>query len=221
MIKQEILSSDLNLSAVISNSLNDQITEVDYLKLAVGYYLFDLVPKTRKEQTKQINFNDCSRLIENLMTAKFMQKIEMFNQMQNVKRSPTSKTKKDPSNSAHQSFSIRDPQKQQERNSYLLLGGRIKAYFCMNHIHRNLSHLKTLLMLVGNFFAQKQHIGLQKHFYSPELVSAVIEMKSNPYCRDIQFLAFTLLAAVPNNRRLEITSGGTQSRECPCSRRYC
>lgn len=210
LAKQDILSNELNLSSVITNSVNDQITEADYLRMAVGFYIFDLVPRSRKEQSKPINFNDCPVLIENLMAAKFMQNLDAFNQMQNLKKTDK-KTKGELPKDSLQSFSARDPHRQQERNGYLTLAGRVKAFFCQHNVHRDLRYLKSLLALSGNLFSQKQHVSLQKYFYSPELVSAVIEMKANPYCRDVQFLAFTLLATVPSNRRQISCSGRAKS----------
>lgn len=43
---------------------------------------------------------------------------------------------------------------------------------------------------------------MQKYFYEPELIEIFIELKSNPFCKDIQFLAFSLLTTIPAQCKL-------------------
>ena len=218
LVKQGIMSSDLNLSIVISSSLGDKITDQEYLGLCFGYYMFDLAPKQRKDQTNPMNYN-YQDTVQNWLiagmidksTSEFAKATAQVTKKQDHVKVKGSKDKfeehKDTLNSKEKEALMAT------KNKILTLMGRIKAYFCLNNIHRDLGYLKTLLKLVGNFFAQRNNVSLQKHFYSPELVAAVIDMKSNQYCRDIQFLAFTLLSTVPSSCRPPSPSRRAQSRQ--------
>lgn len=73
----------------------------------------------------------------------------------------------------------------------------INNYISGCRLHQELETLKLSLMFMGNCYAHKNHLCLQKYFYDPKLIEICIDLKAYKYCRDIQFLAFSLLTTIP------------------------
>lgn len=66
------------------------------------------------------------------------------------------------------------------------------------NISGNLQYLKCLLMILGNFASQHNHLALNKDFCSRDFSDMVSLWKSNDFCRDTRYLAFSLTACLPD-----------------------
>ena len=202
LVKSGLLRREANLSSVIESFIGEETSDQEYSKICLEFLIFDVIPKTKKDSAKTFNIEDLSTLLENWiffdLANQHPSKIaEGFSEM-------SVRFKKYESNLKERRYDIfhgLNPNDKQEieniKLKYLSSISRVRSYFGMYNIHRELGYLKTLLMLLGNLMAQNQHINVQNYLYSPELVQACMHMVSNPYCLDIMYLSFTALVTIP------------------------
>lgn len=88
----------------------------------------------------------------------------------------------------------------------------LKTFAARHNIHYNIACVKAILVSLGNMFSVCGQESPNSHLCSPDIIKSLIDLKSTPYCRDMQFLSFTVLACIPTIRSLSIISRRTKSR---------
>lgn len=77
---------------------------------------------------------------------------------------------------------------------------QLKSLAASYDIHHRLTKINTMLVVIGNMYSMHSHEGFKKYLCSPDLVKSILDIKSTPYSRDAQFLAFTSISCIPSTR---------------------
>lgn len=218
LLSQQAILDNLDVSCVIKAPLENELPDMAYICYSLQCYIMDTPVRQRPEDEKVPLMLNVHTLLGG-----WLKEVEDGEELLDS-RSQRSSIKEGPNGSerglrsmrslsvvsgvsgaveAHGSRKYIDEKhkienENKKKHAVLSRLNQVLMYLTSVRIHQEIGILSSLVMMIGNFYCQTEHISVQKYFYDPKLLACFIELKSNKFSRDLQYLSFTLLTTVPS-----------------------